>query len=207
MSEGSPGRRQLILASRSEIRRLMLENAGHICETAAADVDEDDIRKRINQAAPLTPPREVAIALATAKAEDVSRKFPDALVIGADQVLELDGEIFTKAADLREGKQTLARLSGRTHILHSAVALAVGGQTVWHHAGSARMAMREMDEKTIEAYASRRPAVLQRSVGCYEIEDIGINLFEQMDGDYFTILGMPLLPLIGELRRRGRSAF
>lgn len=193
----------LILASSSRVRRAMLEAAGVACRVFAADVDEDEVRQNLGTHDHHGGPERMASALARAKAEDVSRRHPHALVIGADQILALGPEVFTKPAGLTGARDCLLRLSGQTHCLHAAVSLAHAGNEVWCHLGTAAMAMRQLSVGFIDDYLTRAGERVCASVGAYEIEGLGIQLFDRIDGDYFTILGMPLLPLLAELRARG----
>lgn len=189
----------LILASGSSARRQMLEAAGVAFEVRPTDVDEDAIRTELGDASP----EHVAAVLARAKAEAASRKAPDALVIGADQVLALGRTIFTKAPEIEAARAALRSLAGRRHHLHSAVSLAYAGREVWHHLDTAALAMRDFSDAFLDTYLARAGDRVCASVGAYELEGLGIQLFECIEGDYFTILGMPLLPLLSELRARG----
>jgi septum formation protein len=133
----------------------------------------------------------------------VSEGNPESLVIGADQVLELDGERLTKPADMEAARQQLLRLSGKTHTLHSAVAGARGGKIVWQHAEAAHMTMRAFSPRFVGRYLAAVGDEALTSVGAYQVEGRGIQLFERIDGDFFTILGLPLLPLLLFLRAEG----
>jgi septum formation protein len=164
-------RPRLILASGSAARASMLRAAGVDFEVLPSSVDEDAVRAELARSSYKVMPENVAFALAEAKAVEVSKRHPDALVIGGDQVLALDDEIFSKPSGVDEARAQLLALRGRRHILFSAVVLVRGGQPIWADL-----------------------------VGCYQIEGLGITLFERVDGDHFTILGMPLLPLLRELR-------
>ena len=198
----------LVLASASQTRRRMLEAAGLEFRVVPAEVDEDDLRRNLTDpdhhvtASGGTPVR-MAAMLARAKAEEVSRRYPNALVIGADQILALGREVFTKSANQAAARDALRRLSGRTHQLHSAVALAVGGESKWHEVHTANLTMRALSDRFLDDYLARAGERVCISVGAYEIEGLGIQLFQGIEGDYFTILGLPLLPLLAELRRRG----
>lgn len=194
---------ELILASGSSARRKMLEAAGMLFRVVPADVDEDAIRASLAESGPNCEPEDVAAVLARAKAEEVSRRYPAELVIGADQVLALDGEIFTKAPDLPAARHALRKLAGKTHLLHSAVSLAVGGAQEWEHLDTATMSMRDISDAFLDHYLATAAESVCLSVGSYQLESLGIQLFEQIEGDYFTILGMPLLPVLHELRTRG----
>lgn len=190
---------RLILASQSRARQDMLRAAGLEFEIRPAQVDEPALmRKLVSEWA--TAPA-VAESLAEEKALAVSREIPGAFVIGADQVLECGGQLMSKAKDEPEAREKLKALRGRTHRLISAVALARGGRTLWRAAREARLRMRDFDEAFLDAYCGAAGEALTRSVGAYELEGPGINLFEEIEGDYFTVLGLPLLPLLNGLRR------
>lgn len=193
----------LILASGSQTRRRMLEAAGVAFRVVPAEVDEDAIRANLAESDPNGGPVRVAEVLARVKAEEVSRRFPQALVIGGDQVLALGPEVFTKPIDRAAARVSLERLAGRTHQLHSAVVLARGGTAVWRHVDTASLTMRELSRAFVEDYLACAGEQVCAAVGAYEIEGLGIQLFERVDGDYFTILGLPLLPLLAQLRRQG----
>jgi septum formation protein len=194
---------QIILASTSRARREMLAAAGVPFTVEAAEVDEPAIRAKLLAEKVRPTPPQIAEALARAKAEDVSRRHNGALVIGGDQVLALGGELLTKAKSEAAARATLERLKGRVHELHSAVALASGGKVLWSHTGTARLKMRDFSEEFLDDYVTRAGERIQQSVGAYELEGLGVQLFETIEGDYFTILGLPLLPLLAELRAQG----
>lgn len=193
----------LVLASGSATRRAMLSAAGIDVTVQPADVDESAVRDALLSADPSVSHEVVPLALAEAKAKAVSRSLPGALVIGADQVLSFDGRLFEKKPQsVAEARQNLWELRGKSHALHSAVALAQDGLIVWHDADTAVLTMRKFSEAALDAYLERVGDVVLTSVGAYQIEGPAIQLFEVVDGDHATILGMPLLPLIAELRRR-----
>ena len=194
---------ELILASGSAARRSMLEAAGVSFRVVPADVDEAAIRRDYATNDPDGTPAGVSRVLARAKAEEVSRRYPAALVIGADQVLELGREIYNKPADLADARRALRALAGRTHRLLSAVSLAEGGRETWSCLDAASMSMRDFSDAFLDGYLARAGDRICACVGAYEIEGLGIQLFDSIEGDYFTILGMPLLELPAELRRRG----
>tara|TARA_R110001592_G_scaffold121918_4_gene328207 strand:- start:5494 stop:6093 length:600 start_codon:yes stop_codon:yes gene_type:complete len=194
----------LVLASGSRVRADMLRAAGLDITVDPADVDEPKIEADCRQNGMSTP--DVALALAAAKASLVAGRHPGALVIGADQMLDLDGVSLRKPDDLAAAARTLERLAGRDHTLVSAVVLARDGQVIWRHHASARLAMRPLDGDAIADYLDRAGAAVLTSVGAYQLEGLGAQLFESIEGDYFTILGLPLLALLGELRRRGETA-
>jgi septum formation protein len=199
-----PVARELVLASTSPFRRRMLEAAGVPFRVVPPEVDEAALRERLVSTSdkPATPPA-VAEALARAKAEAVSAMVPEALVIGADQVLALGSEMLSKPRDLAEARRQLGHLRGRTHNLFTAVALAVGGRSGWAHVETAALAMRLFSDTFLERYLAEGGESLCRMVGAYEIEGRGIQLFERIEGDSFGIVGLPLLPLLAELRARG----
>lgn len=193
---------RVILASQSRARREMLAAAGLSFEAVASGVDERAARAAMASKAELIDAASLAQHLAGVKAEAVSKDQADALVIGGDQVLALGSEVFEKPADLEAARKSLMRLRGREHALHSAVVLAEKGRVVWRHVQSARLVMRPFSEGFLDSYlAAAGPRVLS-VVGAYELEGLGVQLFERIEGDYFTILGMPLLALVEELRRR-----
>ena len=193
----------LILASGSRSRRQMLDAAGLVFEVLPSNVDERAIREALEGDGDAVDPADLAEVLARAKAEDVSRARPDALVIGADQVLALGETIYEKPGDLAEARRQIWSFRGRTHVLHSAIALAIGGETAWTAIDSAEMTMRTFSAAFADAYVDRAGPVICQSVGAYPLEGLGLQLFERIEGDYFTILGLPLLLLLEELRNRG----
>lgn len=192
----------IILASGSSTRRQLLAGAGIAFTVQPADVDEDALRLEM-AAGERCDPMAVAKALAAAKAVAVSKSASGALVIGADQILELAGEIITKSTSRAEARRTLIRMSGQSHSLHSALAIARDGQVVWQICESAQLTMRALSDVAIDAYLDQAGPGALSSVGAYQIEGPGILLFERIEGDYFTILGLPLLPLVAALRREG----
>lgn len=200
MAEPRP--RELILASASPFRRRMLEAAGVAFRVMPADVDEPALRRRM-------PPgslAHVAATLAQAKAVAVSQVAPGALVIGADQVLAFGEELLSKPQDLNDARGQLRKLRGKAHHLHTGVALAEAGEVVWTHVGTAQLVMRAFSDVFLDGYLADMGPSVCRTVGGYEIEGRGIQLFERFGGDLFTIVGLPLLPLLAELRTRGMIA-
>lgn len=195
--------RDIVLASGSRARREMLAAAGVHFTVQAADVDEPSIRARMFEADPGVDPKKVAAVLAAAKAEDVSGKIAGALIIGGDQVLALGDELLSKAPSVEHARATLRRLRGRTHELHSAVAFAEKGKVTWAHVATARLTMRDFSDAFLEDYLTRASDRVSQSVGAYELEGLGVQLFDKIEGDYFTVLGLPLLPVLAELRARG----
>ena len=191
----------LILASTSSARRLLLENAGLHFDTIAPGVDEEEVK--LSLAAGNASAETVAVTLAEMKAMRVSQRQPQALVIGADQVLSCEGRLFDKPADVAAARAHLQFLRGRTHELVSALCVAQGGVRIWHYVGSARLTMRPFDDAFLEAYLARAGDSVTTSVGCYRLEGLGPHLFSRIDGDYFTILGLPLLALLPFLAAYG----
>jgi septum formation protein len=196
------GRPPLILASTSTIRARLLEDAGLAFIAEAPGLDESAMREAVG-GEELLEPHDVAEVLARAKAEAVSELAHGAYVIGADQVLSYRGAILTKPVDKEAARRQLLDLSGKSHTLYSAVALATNGETVWAETHSATLSMRKLSPEFIGRYLAAAGEEVLDSVGAYQIESLGIQLFEKIEGDYFTILGLPLLPLLAALRREG----
>lgn len=194
----------LVLASRSAARREMLTRLGVVFEAEDSGLDEGPLKTELLKAG--AGAGEVAAKLAAAKAAAVSARRPGALVLGSDQTLELDGELIDKARDLEEARRRLQRMRGRSHVLHSGAALAVDGQAVWSDLDRAEMTMRGFSDGFLDRYLAAEGEALLGSVGCYRLEGLGGQLFERAGGDWFTIMGMPLWPLLAELRRRGALA-
>lgn len=192
----------LVLASGSATRRAMLAAAGVDVEVRPARVDEVAIRDALLAADGSTPHESIAVALAEEKAKSVSAEQPHALVIGADQVLSFEGRLFEKPRSMDEAREHLLSLRGKTHALHSAVALAQGGTVLWQNTETACLTLRDFSDAALDGYLARAGEVVLTSVGAYQIEGPAIQLFEEVDGDHSTILGLPLLPLLVELRRR-----
>jgi len=193
-----PDRPQLILASASVVRRQLLAGAGVEFDVEPADIDERAAELRLRSASVAAR----AKSLAEAKAVQVSMRRSRSKVIGADQILELEGVVFSKAANSEEACQILRKLRGRTHRLHSGVALAEDGEVVWSLVQSASLTVRAFSEAWLEAYLAKAGSALTQSVGAYQLEGLGAQLFTHIEGDYFTVLGLPLLPLLDELRRQ-----
>jgi septum formation protein len=186
----------LILASNSAARKALLSGAGLSFESSPAPIDE-----RTEEASVLGKgPARVAQHLAEAKALAVSRRHPLETVIGADQTLSLDGEVFHKPESLDAARQQLARLRGRTHRLSCGIALAQTGRIVWSHIVQADLTMRAFTDAERDAILAAEGAAALGSVGAYRLEGPSVQLFERIEGDYFTILGLPLLPLLAALR-------
>lgn len=192
---------KIILASGSQIRADLLRNAGVTFDVQTARVDEEMLRLALE--AENASPRDVADALAEAKASRVARKNPEALVLGCDQVLECEGRIFSKPKDPEEARQQLQALRGKTHQLLSALVVFHQNQPVWRHVGVVRLQMRDFSDAYLEDYISRNWDSIRWSVGGYKLEEEGVRLFHRVDGDYFNVLGLPLLELLNYLMVRG----
>jgi nucleoside triphosphate pyrophosphatase len=189
----------LVLASGSKIRRTLLEAAGVALEVAPSDVDE----RAAEAAAPSSSPAAVAALLARAKASAVARLHPGRLVLGADQVLALGGRRFTKPVDRAAARAQLRALAGRAHELHSAIAFVQDAKVLFEHISTARLTMRTLSDTFLDRYLDAAGAAATESVGAYQLEGLGVQLFESVDGDYFTVLGLPLLAALDFLRRHG----
>jgi septum formation protein len=192
---------RIVLASASASRASLLVNAGIVFATTPPDLDERAVEAPL--AASKASPQDIAAALAEAKALAVAGREGDAFVIGADQVLAAMGERWNKPATIAEARDQLTALSGHVHELHSAVAVARKGSIAWRHSETARLVMRALSSAEIDAYLDRVGDKALTSVGAYQIEGPGIQLFETIEGDYFAILGLPLLPLLTYLRAGG----
>ena len=187
----------LILASKSAARRAMLTDAGVPFAVQVADVDEDALKT------PGVDPVELAVELARAKALAVSRHDAEAWVLGADQTLAFDGGLISKAPSLATARERLVAMRGRTHQLHSGAALARNGQVVWSGVDTVEMRMRDFSDAFLDAYLGAEGEALLACVGSYRLEGLGSQLFEAVEGDYFTVLGLPLWLVLAELRRAG----
>jgi septum formation protein len=194
------GRPPLILASTSKIRAQLLEAAGLAFIVEPPGLDESAMREAVG-GEELLAPQDVAEVLARAKAEAVSELARKAYVIGADQVLSFGDTILSKPDSMEAARRQLLDLSGKTHTLHTAAALATGGEIVWAETHMATLTMRKLNPEFIGRYLAAAGEEVLNSVGAYQIESVGIQLFEKIEGDYFTILGLPLLPLLAALRR------
>jgi septum formation protein len=190
----------LVLASASAARAALLKAAGVDFEAVPAELDEGAIKNRLISQG--EGPLRVASALAERKALAVARN-RRGLVMGADQTLELDGALVDKAKSPARARAQLEALRGRRHLLHSAVALAEGNDVLWRAHATARLAMRQFSDDFLQSYLARQGDSVLEVVGGYRLEGEGAQLFEQIDGDYFAILGLPLLAVLAELRRRG----
>jgi septum formation protein len=186
----------LILASQSRARKMLLANAGISFEAIAAEVDE----RTLQQNSGLSAPGDIAAFLAREKALWVSVRHPERFVAGADQTLALEKRLFSKPTGRMQAAEQLRALAGRCHELHSAVAVARDGKILFEITAVARMTMRLLDEAAIDAYLDEAGEAVRSSVGAYQLEGLGVHLFERIEGDHFTILGLPLLPLLAFLR-------
>jgi septum formation protein len=189
----------LVLASRSVVRRTLLEAAGVPVEICPADIDE----RGVEAGAPLQEPVAIAALLAREKAALIAERNRGRLVLGADQTLSLDGRRFTKPADQAAARAQLRELSGRTHELYSAIAFVRDGTVLFEYVGVARLTMRAVSDRFLDDYLDAVGEAATASVGAYQLEGFGIQLFERLDGDYFTVLGLPLLTALDFLRRHG----
>lgn len=189
----------IILASKSASRAAMLEAAGVTFEPFPARVDERGLERDLGDA----PPGQIAQALAEAKAFEVGRDFPDMVTLGSDSLVTVDGRRFDKPASRDEAADHLRFFSGKVLELHSAAALAAPEDIVWHHTDLARLHVRELSEKFIQSYLDAEWPAVGHCVGVFRIEAMGVQLFDRIEGDHFTVLGMPLLPVLGALRDQG----
>ncbi len=195
--------KRIILASGSASRRALLEGAGLAFDVVVSQVDEPAVRRAMERGGKAPAPRDVAMALAEAKAAAVSVIHPEALVIGGDQVLALGSRLFEKPGDLAAARRQLLELRAQSHELVSAVAIAEGGHVTWRHAEAAHMTVRAFTPDFLDWYLETAGPVICQSVGAYQLEGVGAQLFERIEGDYFTVLGLPLMALLGVLRQRG----
>jgi septum formation protein len=193
---------RLVLASTSRIRGELLTKAGLVFEVVRPEVDENELKK----ASMALAPGDLAVSLAAAKAVSVANRVPNALVLGADQVLNLAGRAFDKPESAEAARRQLIELRGRSHALETALCCARGGEVVWRHLGQATLTMRPFSDKFLDAYLRQMGPEVTTSVGAYKLEGLGAQLFDAVEGDYFTILGLPLLPLLDFLRRQGALA-
>lgn len=192
---------RLVLASQSSARRKLLANAGVIFDCDAAQLDETAVTDSLR--AEGATPEQAAETLAELKALRVSRRHPGALVIGADQMLDCDGRWFDKPDSAAQAAAQLRALAGRTHRLLAALVVVRDGQRLWHHLAEARLTMRPLGDAFIDSYLAEAGDAVFRSVGAYQLEGRGAQLFSRVEGDYFTVLGLPLLPLLDFLRNHG----
>lgn len=188
----------IILASTSKIRRNILSNAGIELSVVDSKLDETTAKNSM----PGFPPRNLALELAKLKSEKISKQYPKAIVIGADQVLGFKDQTFSKPASRADAEKQLSMLRNATHILYSAISCAIAGAQVWSHCSEARLTMRNFTPEFLSSYLGGNPENYLSSVGAYKLEETGIQLFEKVEGDYFAILGLPILPLLKFLRER-----
>lgn len=193
------GKDPLILASQSRTRQMLLANAGIRFESEPAGIDEREIQQTSN----LSSPAAIASLLAREKSLVVSRRRSGRYVVGADQTLALGMRLFSKPSSRAEAAEQIRALAGGSHELHSAVAVARDGKILFEQVAVARMSMRRLDQGEIDGYLEQAGAAVTSSVGAYQLEGLGVHLFERIEGDHFTILGLPMLPLLGFLRSEG----
>jgi septum formation protein len=191
----------IFLASASEIRLQLLRAAGIPVEACPARIDEDTIRAAM--LAEGATPRDLADTLAEMKARKIAEKNPAALILGCDQVLEMNRRLFAKPESVDDARDQLRTMRCQTHRLLSAAVLFENGEPVWRHVGEARLTMRAFSDAYLDDYLARNWPSIRHAVGCYKLEEEGIRLFSAVEGDHFTILGLPLLPLLSYLATRG----
>ncbi len=190
----------IVLASGSTIRRQLLENAGLQVIVYPAEIDEDAIKSALRNGSESLSPADVALVLAQTKSQTVSEAQPGELIVGADQILAFEQKIFSKPVNSEQARDQLFQLRGRTHELISAVAVARAGQIIWSHEQSAVLKMRDFSNEFLGRYLARMESEVTETVGGYKLESLGVHLFEKIEGDYFTVLGLPMLPLLQFLR-------
>lgn len=191
----------ILLASGSEIRAQLLRQAGVPFDVEIARVDEEAIKAAL--LAEEAKPRDIADALAEAKARKVSAKFPDNMVIGCDQVLELEGKILSKPKSPEDALAQLTRMRGKRHMLLSAAVIYRGAEPIWRHVGQVRLQMKTCSDAYLSDYVSRNWHSIQHAVGAYKLEEEGVRLFSMIEGSYFNVLGLPLVELLNYLGLQG----
>jgi septum formation protein len=191
----------LVLASTSVVRQTLLANAGLTFRAEAAAIDEAEVKHAARTSGEKA--EQAAMALAGLKAQRVAMRSPDAVVIGADQILVCDGEWFDKPEDREVARRQLLALRGRTHVLATAVVCQRGDQLLWHHIAQPRLTMRTFPDGFLDDYLAAEGDRVLSSVGAYRLEGLGIHLFDRIEGEHTAILGLPLLPLLGFLRQHG----
>ncbi len=196
---------ELVLASASQIRKQLLEAAGLRFKTKPAGIDEAAIKEAVHAQENEIRPSDIAQLLAQTKASVVSEGYPDALVIGSDQILVAENRLVSKPATKDEALDQLIELRGKSHELISAVAVARNGEILWSFEDVARLSMRNVSTSFLGVYLAEMGEKVTDTVGAYQLEGLGVHLFEKIDGDYFTILGLPLLPLLAFLRSRNEN--
>lgn len=194
---------RIVLASGSAARQSLLANAGVAFDVVPSQIDEEVVRDALYSGGDTPDPSDVAEVLSRAKATDVSARESGALVIGGDQVLSLDGQVYQKPADMDEARGQLLELRGKTHALYTAVVIAQDGEVTWAHVDVANITMRSFSAAFVGQYLAKAGPDILQSVGCYHLEGLGVQLMEEVAGDFFTVLGLPMLPLLAELRARG----
>lgn len=192
---------RLILASQSRFRAGLLAAAGVAVETMAAHIDEAEVKQAARAEA--ASAEDTALLLASLKAERIARRHPEALVIGADQMLVCDGAWFDKPPDMEAARAQLLALRGRAHTLVTAVLCQRGGQRIWQHLAKPRLVMRDFSETFLDQYLAQEGEILTTTVGAYRIEGLGLQLFDRIEGEHSEIVGLPMLPLLGFLRQHG----
>lgn len=195
---------RLILASGSRIRQSLLKNAGVPFEVIVGRIDEETIKEALVEEG--ASPRDIADALAEGKARKVSMKYPDAFVLGCDQTLSFKGRLISKAKTVEDARGLLKEMRNERHKLLSAAVIYENGEPIWRHVGEARLVMNNFSDAYLDAYLARNWDDIQHCVGSYMLEAEGVRLFSRIDGDYFTVLGLPMLPLLAYLGQRGLIA-
>lgn len=191
----------IILASESITRQNLLTQAGVIFNSVSAKIDEITIKKSLTSEG--ANPNDIVDSLAEFKAARVANNYPTDIVIGSDQILVFEGEIISKAKNMIDAKKTLKRLKGKTHQLLSSAVIYEDNKPVWRTISRAQLFMREFSDEFLEEYIENSGNIILSSVGCYLLEEKGVNLFNRIQGDYFTVLGFPLLEVLDFLRKRG----